>query len=60
MYRSAISFTNELGNSIDMSVTIDGEDVTVYAKGPTSTVEHTWTIMEAETLHDLLRDVLMY
>lgn len=53
-----ITFTNELGNKIDMSVTANHEEVTVFASGPHSEVEHTWTRMEAQKLRDLLIRVL--
>jgi hypothetical protein len=51
---SATSFVNELGNSINMSIEQDERGVTISANGPTSTVEHTWTPMEAEALRKLL------
>lgn len=49
---------NELGHTIPMIVTQDHRGVTVVASGPTSEVEHTWTPMEAETLRDLLSEVI--
>ena len=47
-------FENELGNEITMEIVHDERGVTVYASGPTSEVEHTWTLKEAENLCELL------
>jgi len=47
-------FVNEQGNQIEMSVTYDDRGVTVTASGPKSSVEHTWTPLEAKVLHFLL------
>ena len=53
-----MTFTNELGNAISMSVTRDGDSVTVLASGPTSETDHVWTLLEARELHNLLGKVL--
>lgn len=50
----ACTFINELGNSISMVVTFNGETVTIYSTGPNSEVEHTWTNLEALRLVQLL------
>lgn len=48
-------FTNELGNNIEMKVTVtDTGNILVYAKGPTSVTEHLWTYDEARHLQKLL------
>ena len=47
-------FDNELGNTIEMRVIDDERGITVYAKGPKSEVEHTWTPLEAKNLRELL------
>jgi len=51
-------FVNELGNHIYIDICRTDTEVTVMAVGPTSRVEHTWTIEEAKKLRDLLQDVL--
>ena len=51
-------FTNELGNEIRMVVCQDERGITVEAEGPTSLVEHTWTVMEAQMLRSLLQQVV--
>lgn len=51
-------FENELGNTIRFVAVHDQRGVTVSATGPTSEVEHTWTLREAEELSDLLLKVL--
>jgi hypothetical protein len=60
-----VTFTNEIGNSIDMKVCLDettdttGYDtVTVYAKGPTPITGHLWTRKKAEVLLNNLSMVL--
>jgi len=47
-------FVNENGNQIEIAVTYDDRGVTVTASGPNSSVEHTWTPLEAKVLHFLL------
>lgn len=51
-------FVNELGNEIEMSVDSNPRNTVVFAKGPNSQVEHTWTRLEAKTLRDLLTESL--
>lgn len=53
-----LSFTNELGNQIEMSVEENSEGVMIRATGPNSTVEHQWTSVEARRLHYLLSCVV--
>jgi len=60
-----VTFTNEIGNAVDMKVCLDettdtkGYDtVTVYAKGPTSITDHLWTRKEAVVLLNNLSIVL--
>jgi hypothetical protein len=60
-----VRFINELGNKIDMRVELekaedeeDYDSVLVYARGPTSYTEHTWTRKEAEVLLNNLSMVL--
>ncbi len=54
----ATEFTNEVGNEITMSVGYDHRGVTVYAEGPTSSIEHTWTPMEAVAVMQLIQDLV--
>lgn len=49
---------NELGNTITFRITPAPGEVTVFASGPHSEVEHTWTRMEAEVLQEMLAAVL--
>ena len=58
-------FINELGNKIFMRVELekaeneeDCDAVLVYARGPFSSTEHTWTRQEAEKLLEHLSRVL--
>jgi len=58
-------FINELGNKIFMKVELkeaeneeDYDAVLVYAHGPFSSTEHTWTRQEAEKLLEHLSRVL--
>lgn len=53
-----ILFINELDNEISMSVIRNQNEVTVTASGPTSLVEHTWTLMEATALRNMLTIVI--
>jgi hypothetical protein len=59
MTSNSHDFVNELGNRIKMKVRSDEQGVTVFAEGPTSEVEHTWTRMEAEELMSLLESTLL-
>jgi hypothetical protein len=52
------TIVNELGNTIDFEIRADDEEVTVFASGPASEVEHTWTRMEAFTLCTMLTQIL--
>lgn len=52
------TIVNELGNSIDFRITDDSNGITVFASGLHSEVEHTWTLMEAYVLRDMLTDLL--
>lgn len=52
-----MTFQNELGNTIEMSVNDGAEGVVVFARGPTSQVLHTWTTLEAMWLRDLLTEL---
>lgn len=56
--RAKLVLVNELGNCITLVVTSDHREVIVVAEGPTSSVEHTWTRLEAIELHRLLGSVL--
>lgn len=47
-------FINELGNQIEMSVVSNETGITIFAKGPTSDVEHTWTPLEIKNLREML------
>jgi uncharacterized membrane protein YadS len=51
------SFTNEENNTIFMSVTVYDTAIEVVAAGPTSAVEHRWTLQEARELRDLLNRI---
>lgn len=53
-----LTFHNELDNQIYMRVTRDTDGVTVYASGPDSEVEHTWTDLEATILAAMVSYVL--
>lgn len=48
------TITNEKSNEITLSVYYGTEGVTITAVGPDSTVEHTYTAMEAETIYELM------
>lgn len=54
MFEVTVEIVNELDNKIQMSVKVTPEGVTIFATGPTSTVEHTWTHREADTIMNLL------
>lgn len=47
-------FVNEFENEISIEIIRDEKGVTIYAKGPNSEVEHTYTPMEAIVLRELL------
>jgi hypothetical protein len=51
---------NELGNEISFEIIADTDqkEVTVFASGPHSEVEHTWTLEEAVTLRDMLIEAI--
>jgi hypothetical protein len=51
-------FVNELMNPIEMTVTKSEIMVRIVAVSPESTIDHTWTVIEAHNLMDMLREVL--
>lgn len=51
-------FVNEMNNPIEMSVSRSAQLVRVQASGPTSILDHTWTVVEAHNLMTLLSEVL--
>lgn len=58
MNKSTAFFTNDFGNRIVMTVEEDSvKGITISAVGPTSTVEHTWTPIEASIMIMLLSEV---
>lgn len=50
--------TNEYGRPISMWGWLDSNGVHLYATSPDSDMEHTWTLLEAFALHNLLGSVL--
>lgn len=52
------TFINERGNKIHMKIQADSAELTVYASGPTSEVEHTWTFREALNLKGMLSQAI--
>ena len=51
------AFTNEHDNPISMGVVANKSSVAISVVGPTSTVEHEWTAVEASILSTLIRQV---
>lgn len=51
-------FINELGNEIHMSVSAGPRGVVVKSEGPTSTTDHTWTMVEAIELYRMLGETI--
>lgn len=58
MFHLSKMITNELGNTIRITVMGDDKYVTTIIVGPTSTCEDTLTRLEAEELFDQLKIVL--
>lgn len=58
MPKTEKTIVNELGNDIHFRATDDSEGITIFASGPNSEVEHTWTPMEAVVIRDMLNDLL--
>lgn len=56
MKRVSKTVINELGNRISIVVTREADSVHIFAAGPSSTVDHTWTPDEAQAIQELLEE----
>lgn len=53
-----VRFVNEMGNTVSLHVVLQDQNVRVVGQGPTSHIDHLWTLREAVTLRDLLTTAL--
>lgn len=53
------TFINELGNEISIIVADTTYGITMFAVGPSSFVQHTWTPMEAMALRNMLNELCL-